>query len=321
MRMLGFFEKPQIPKEEVRIPTSKLVRPGNVPAEFRAGGVVPSTETDQSKQFTGYRTLDGELIDARTEIDRFNAARGFSPVEGASNISVIPETPQQEVVVPVKTVEAVESVDTEAGLIRQQALEIPKGLEGEALAVALEAKRDEFKRYFEKKWDKKMWESNSEKDADLECLAVLQGRAAGARRKAESSEKSRMIMEKVAQAEGARIREDILSVQRAFLAELNQTPVAEAATRRQISSEIARLGALLKSEHVQTYEDVICAQLALVARLNKIPVAETDTRGRIRAEIMELADLLTPGNEQTLRAWRNAHASPVEGDGEIQQNR
>lgn len=319
--MFGFFEKPQQPKKEVRMPASNPVRPENVPAEFRSGGVVPSTGTDQPKKFAGYETLDGEPTDEQTEIRRFNETRGFSPVDGAPYQSLASKTAEREAVVPVKTVETVESADTEAGLIRQQALEIPKGLEGEALAVALEAKRDEFKRYFEKKWDKKMWESNSEKDADLECLAVLQGRAAGARRKAESSEKSRMIMEKVAQAEGARIREDILSVQRAFLAELNQTPVAEAATRRQISSEIARLGALLKSEHVQTYEDVICAQLALVARLNKIPVAETDTRGRIRAEIMELADLLTPGNEQTLRAWRNVHASPVEGDGEIQQNR
>ena len=209
MRMLGFFEKPQIPKEEVRIPTSKLVRPGNVPAEFRAGGVVPSTETDQSKQFTGYRTLDGELIDARTEIDRFNAARGFSPVEGASNISVIPETPQQEVVVPVKTVEAVESVDTEADLIRQRALEMLEGLEGEALAVALEAKRDEFKRYFEEKWKGKMWESNPEKDADLECLVVLQGRAVGARRKAEVSGTNRMVLEKIEKVELEQIRADV----------------------------------------------------------------------------------------------------------------
>lgn len=320
--MFGLFEKSQTSKKEVRMPALKPVKPESVPAEFHAGGVAPSTGADQSKRFTGYRTLDGELIDGRTEIDRFNEAHGFGPVDGAPYQSSASKTLQQEAVVPVKTVETVESVDnTEPRLIREQALEMPEGLEGEALAVALEAKRDEFREYFEAKWKGSMYEPNPKKDADLKCLAALQGRAAGARRKAESSEKSRMIMEKVAQAEGARIREDILSVQRAFLAELNQTPVAEAATRRQISSEIARLGALLKSEHVQTYEDVICAQLALVARLNKIPVAETDTRGRIRAEIMELADLLTPGNEQTLRAWRNAHASPVEGDGEIQQNR
>ena len=247
MRMLGFFEKPQIPKEEVRIPTSKLVRPEDVPAEFRAGGVVPSTETDQSKQFTGYRTLDGELIDARTEIDRFNAARGFSPVEGASNISVIPETPQQEVVVPVKTVEAVESVDTEADLIRQRALEMPEGLEGEALAVALEAKRDEFKRYFEKKWDKKMWESNPEKDADLDCLAVLQGRAVGARRKTEASGTNRVVLEKIEKTELAQIQADALSTQQSLLAELSRTPVAETDTRRRIQSDMKQLRKLLKS--------------------------------------------------------------------------
>ena len=318
--MFGFFEKSQTSKKEVRMPASNLVRPENAPAEFRSG-VVPSTGTDQSKKFTGYETLDGELIDGKTEIGRFNAARGFDPVENVPYQSAVSGTAEQEAVLPVKSAGVVESTDTEAVLIRQRALEMPEGLEGEALAVALEAKRDEFREYFEAKWKGSMYEPNPEKDADLKCLAALQGRAAGARRKAESSEKSRMIMEKVAQAEGARIREDILSVQQAFLAELNQTPVAEVAARRQISSEIARLGALLKSGHVQMYEDVICAQLALVARLNKIPVAETDTRGRIRAEIMELADLLTPGNEQTLRAWRNAHASPVEGDGEIQQNR
>lgn len=207
--MFGFVEKSQTSKKEVRMPALKPVNPENVPAEFRAGGVVPSTETDQSKQFTGYRTLDGELIDARTEIDRFNAARGFSPVEGASNISVIPETPQQEVVVPVKTVEAVESVDTEADLIRQRALEMLEGLEGEALAVALEAKRDEFKRYFEEKWKGKMWESNPEKDADLECLVVLQGRAVGARRKAEVSGTNRMVLEKIEKVELEQIRADV----------------------------------------------------------------------------------------------------------------
>jgi hypothetical protein len=298
--MFGFFEKSQTSKKEVRMPALKPVNPENVPAEFRAGGVVPSTGTDQSKQFTGYETLDGELIDGKTEIDRFNAARGFGPVEGASNTSVIPETPQQEATVSTEAVEFVDGAD--AGLIRQQALEIPKGLEGEALAVALEAKRDEFKRYFEEKWKGKMWKSNPEKDADLECLAVLQGRAAGARRGA-------AIRESIAQAEGEQTRADILSVQQAFLAELNKTPVAEAATRRQISSEIARLGALLKSEHVQMYEDVIYAQLALVAQLSKIPVAETDIRGQIRAEIMELADLLKPGNEQDLRVWREKRSS------------
>lgn len=298
--MFGFFEKSQTSKKEVRMPALKPVNPENVPAEFRAGGVAPSTGTDQSKQFTGYETLDGELIDGKTEIDRFNAARGFGPVEGASNTSVIPETPQQEATVSTEAVEFVDGAD--AGLIRQQALEIPKGLEGEALAVALEAKRDEFKRYFEEKWKGKMWESNPEKDADLECLAVLQGRAAGARRGA-------AIREGIAQAEGEQTRADILSVQQAFLAELNKTPVAEAATRRQISSEIARLGALLKSEHVQMYEDVIYAQLALVAQLSKIPVAETDIRGQIRAEIMELADLLKPGNEQDLRVWREKRSS------------
>lgn len=297
--MFGLFERSQAPKKEVRMPASKPVRPENVPAEFRSG-VVPSTGTDQSKKFTGYETLDGELIDGKTEIDRFNAARGFGPVEGASNTSVIPETPQQEATVSTEAVEFVDGAD--AGLIRQQALEIPKGLEGEALAVALEAKRDEFKRYFEEKWDKKMWELNPEKDADLECLAVLQGRATGARRGA-------AIRESIAQAEGEQTRADILSVQQAFLAELNQTPVAEAATRRQISSEIARLGALLKSEHVQMYEDVIYAQLALVAQLSKIPVAETDIRGQIRAEIMDLADLLKPGNEQDLRVWREKRSS------------
>jgi hypothetical protein len=298
--MFGFFEKSQTSKKEVRMPALKPVNPENVPAEFRAGGVVPSTGTDQLKQFTGYETLDGELIDGKTEIDRFNAARGFGPVEGASNTSVIPETPQQEATVSTEAVEFVDGAD--AGLIRQQALEIPKGLEGEALAVALEAKRDEFKRYFEEKWKGKMWKSNPEKDADLECLAVLQGRAAGARRGA-------AIRESIAQAEGEQTRADILSVQQAFLAELNKTPVAEAATRRQISSEIARLGALLKSEHVQMYEDVIYAQLALVAQLSKIPVAETDIRGQIRAEIMELADLLKPGNEQDLRVWREKRSS------------
>ena len=245
--MFGFFERSQAPKKEVRMPASKPVRPENVPAEFRSG-VVPSTGTDQSKKFTGYETLDGELIDGKTEIDRFNEAHGFGPVDGAPYQSSASKTLQQEAVVPVKTVETVESVDnTEPRLIREQALEMPEGLEGEALAVALEAKRDEFKRYFEKKWDKKMWESNPEKDADLDCLAVLQGRAAGARRKTEASGTNRVVLEKIEKTELAQIQADALSTQQSLLAELSRTPVAETDTRRRIQSDMKQLRKLLKS--------------------------------------------------------------------------
>lgn len=245
--MFGFFERSQAPKKEVRMPASKPVRPENVPAEFRSG-VVPSTGTDQSKKFTGYETLDGELIDGKTEIDRFNEAHGFGPVDGAPYQSSASKTLQQEAVVPVKTVETVESVDnTEPRLIREQALEMPEGLEGEALAVALEAKRDEFKRYFEKKWDKKMWESNPEKDADLDCLAVLQGRATGARRKAEASGTNRVVLEKIEKTELAQIQADALSTQQSLLAELSRTPVAETDTRRRIQSDMKQLRKLLKS--------------------------------------------------------------------------
>ncbi len=245
--MFGFFERSQAPKKEVRMPASKPVRPENVPAEFRSG-VVPSTGTDQSKKFTGYETLDGELIDGKTEIDRFNEAHGFGPVDGAPYQSSASKTLQQEAVVPVKTVETVESVDnTEPRLIREQALEMPEGLEGEALAVALEAKRDEFKRYFEEKWDKKMWESNPEKDADLDCLAVLQGRAAGARRKTEASGTNRVVLEKIEKTELAQIQADALSTQQSLLAELSRTPVAETDTRRRIQSDMKQLRKLLKS--------------------------------------------------------------------------
>jgi len=244
--MFGFFERSQAPKKEVRMPASKPVRPENVPAEFRSG-VVPSTGTDQSKKFTGYETLDGELIDGKTEIDRFNEAHGFSPVDGAPYQSLASKTPQQEAVVPVKTVETVESADTEAGLIRQQALEMPEGLEGEALAVALEAKRDEFKRYFEEKWKGKMWESNPEKDADLDCLAALQGRAVGARRVAEANGTNRVVLEKIEKTELAQIQADALSTQQSLLAELSRTPVAETDIRRRIQSDMKQLRMLLKS--------------------------------------------------------------------------
>lgn len=246
--MFGLFEKSQTSKKEVRMPASKPVKPESVPAEFHAGGVAPSTGADQSKRFTGYRTLDGELIDGRTEIDRFNEAHGFGPVDGAPYQSSASKTLQQEAVVPVKTVETVESVDnTEPRLIREQALEMPEGLEGEALAVALEAKRDEFKRYFEKKWDKKMWESNPEKDADLDCLAVLQGRAVGARRKTEASGTNRVVLEKIEKTELAQIQADALSTQQSLLAELSRTPVAETDTRRRIQSDMKQLRKLLKS--------------------------------------------------------------------------
>lgn len=246
--MFGLFEKSQTSKKEVRMPALKPVKPESVPAEFHAGGVAPSTGADQSKRFTGYRTLDGELIDGRTEIDRFNEAHGFGPVDGAPYQSSASKTLQQEAVVPVKTVETVESVDnTEPRLIREQALEMPEGLEGEALAVALEAKRDEFKRYFEKKWDKKMWESNPEKDADLDCLAVLQGRAVGARRKTEASGTNRVVLEKIEKTELAQIQADALSTQQSLLAELSRTPVAETDTRRRIQSDMKQLRKLLKS--------------------------------------------------------------------------
>ncbi len=246
--MFGLFEKSQTSKKEVRMPALKPVKPESVPAEFHAGGVAPSTGADQSKRFTGYRTLDGELIDGKTEIDRFNEAHGFGPVDGAPYQSSASKTLQQEAVVPVKTVETVESVDnTEPRLIREQALEMPEGLEGEALAVALEAKRDEFKRYFEEKWDKKMWESNPEKDADLDCLAVLQGRAAGARRKTEASGTNRVVLEKIEKTELAQIQADALSTQQSLLAELSRTPVAETDTRRRIQSDMKQLRKLLKS--------------------------------------------------------------------------
>lgn len=124
---------------------------------------------------------------------------------------------------------------------------MPKGLEGEALAVALEAKRDEFKRYFEEKWKGKMWESNPEKDADLECLGALQGRAAGARRKAEASGTNRVVLEKIEKTELAQMHADVLSAQQSLLAELSRTPVAETDTRRQIQSDMKELRTLLKS--------------------------------------------------------------------------
>ena len=245
--MFGFFEKPQQPKKEVRMPASNPVRPENVPAEFRSGGVVPSTGTDQPEKFTGYETLDGEPTDEQTEIRRFNETRGFSPVDGAPYQSLASKTAEREAVVPVKTVETVESADTEAGLIRQRALEMLEGLEGEALAVALEAKRDEFKRYFEEKWKGKMWESNPEKDADLDCLAALQGRAVGARRVAEANGTNRVVLEKIEKTELAQIQADALSTQQSLLAELSRTPVAETDIRRRIQSDMKQLRKLLKS--------------------------------------------------------------------------
>ncbi|MBP7811256.1 MAG: hypothetical protein KA054_00210 [Candidatus Moranbacteria bacterium] len=241
--MFGFGERSKEPKKEERMPAARVVVPEEVPKKI-AGGAL-SAEGSKEEGFGGYATLDGELIDGRTEMRRFEDARGFSLVDDASSRPTTPETSQQEVIVSAKV------ATTEIDLTRQRALEMPDGLEGEALAAALEAKRDEFKKYFEEKWKGRMWESNPAKDADLDCLIALQGRAAGARQRVESSGANRMVLKKITEAEAeeelAQIHADIVPALQRLLGELAQVPLDETERRRQIQAGMKDLRTLQKS--------------------------------------------------------------------------
>ena len=213
---------------------------------------VPSAP--ESVSFEGYTTLDGERISAKTEIKAFNRAHGFSPV----NDSPI-QIPTSKESGP-KTVSVEPS---EASAVRQQALEMPGDMSGEELVVALEAKQNEFKKYFEEKWKGKMFEENAERDADLECLARLQGRVIAERMKIGSGEKRpdfpesqpaetiSPALERIVSTELEQMRTDVVSTQEKLLTELNGTPPTETDARRKIHKEIQRLGVLLKPENEQ----------------------------------------------------------------------
>ena len=237
--MFGLFEKSPVPKKEVHVPVAEPADPKDAKAMFQKGTPLPSVLGE--RPFEGYTTLDGESVGEQAEIRRFNEARGFVPVENLSSQVLVPRIPAKEAEAPVQ--------DSEGVLVRQQALEMPQGVEGQELVLALEAKQNEFKRYFEEKWKGKMWESSTEKDADLECLATLQGRVAGARRRGESSERSRIILGKIGETQHEQMRTDVVSTQEKLLGKLNETPLAEADTRRGIQEDIRELGALLKPEN------------------------------------------------------------------------
>lgn len=220
--------EPASAKEERRVPGSIPVKPEPL-AESGASGV------NEKDSFTGYKLMDGTLIDEHTELDQFDAARGFIRVDGSVGQDAASKTPERE-----NAVEAQDSL--EADLIRQQALKMPEGLQEKELLAVLEQKTKEFAEYFDQKWKGKMFESNFEKYVDFECLAKLQGRTAAAR-------VNKMRLEKIAKVEIEQMRGDLLTEQGKLLEELNRTPVEEVEIRRDIQVRIRELGNLLKPEN------------------------------------------------------------------------
>ena len=97
--------EPASAKEERRVPGSIPVKPEPL-AESEASGV------NEKDSFTGYKLMDGTLIDEHTELDQFDAARGFIRVDGSVGQVVVSKTPERE-----NAAEAQDSL--EADLIRQ----------------------------------------------------------------------------------------------------------------------------------------------------------------------------------------------------------
>ncbi len=213
---------------ERRMPSRAPVTPDGL-----GGEGIPIDASSKPVQFKGYMTIDGAVIDGRTEVEQFNAARGFNRIDGSVGQAAVPKTPGGEMVPEVPD-------NSEADSVRQQALKMPEGLQGEELLVVLEQKTREFTAYFDQKWKGKMSENNPERDADLDCLAKLQGRAAAARVK-------KMRLEKITNVEIGQIRADIEMEQRKLLQRFSDIPSTEEEYRRNITMSIRELGHLLKS--------------------------------------------------------------------------
>lgn len=227
------FEMPFRRKSEPTMPERRMPSRASVTPDGLGGEGIPIDASSKPVQFKGYTTIDGAVIDGRTEVEQFNAARGFNRIDGSVGQAAVPKTPGGEMVPEVPD-------NSEADLVRQQALKMPEGLQGEELLVVLEQKTREFTAYFDQKWKGKKFENNPERDADLDCLAKLQGRAAAARVK-------KMRLEKITNVEMGQIRADIEMEQRKLLQRFSDIPSTEEEYRRNITMSIRELGHLLKS--------------------------------------------------------------------------
>jgi len=210
--------------------------------------------------FTGYTDLDGaSLPSEQAAMHQFNQVRGFVSVnEQSGDQEESPRSPE------IQKVDSVPSSDTDAAQVRQRALELPKGLSEDALHETLKIKLAEFATYFDQKWKGRdlFQERNSEKDADLECLATLQGRIAACRVRIQKAS-ARSEQEGVRQEELARIahveleqiRGDVLSEQGKLLAEWNGAPTTAIYQRRRLYNKMRQLSGLLKPENEQALRD------------------------------------------------------------------
>ncbi len=258
------FKKPRT--EEVRMSARASVDPKDL-VDALAGVEVPSETKDIPIPFTGYKTISGEPIDKGTEIRIFNRAQRFDTVDGSTSHIAVPKKTGKEMATKL------EMLDAAAGMIRQQALEIPEGLEGEALLQALETKLADFTTHFDAKWKGKMFgNEDPEKEADLECLAKLQGRVS---------------------------REQAQIQRHNFVLRRTQDRVEDVARIDQVELE-------------QMRADLISAQGKLLEELNTTPISEVDDRHQIHEQMRRLGKLLKSGNEQSLRTWWDEHAVPSE---------
>jgi hypothetical protein len=234
-----------------------------MPFEGRAlhtrGQEKPRTSTDlpdfEMPGFTGYTDLDGKLSTGSVqEAQRqFEALRGFSSVKEEEPVvqkAASQKSPETQKVEPIV-------LDEDTILAQQKALEMPRDLSEEMLLQALEAKLEEFKVYFDQKWKgQNLFQTHAAKDADLECLATLQGRITAQRRTTrnvvahtEQEKKRQEELERIAQVELAQIRGDVLLAQGKLLAEWNGAPITAVYQRRRIYNQMKRLGSLLKPEN------------------------------------------------------------------------
>lgn len=239
-------------QSEKRIP----VRPSIVPVIAEGDNrttrerIVPKHEyTTMDRR--NLRVLFDSSYSFATEDNRASYKQGFG-------------TPAQEVVP-----EAQENREAESA--REQALEIPKGLEGEELLRALETKLANFTAYFDTKWKGRTFgNKNLEKEADLDCLAALQGRVSGER---------------------ARIQRHNFTLRRT----------------QERAEDVARINQV---ELEQMRADLVSAQGKLLEELRTTPMSEGDTRRQIHERMRILGKLLKPENEQSLRTWWNDRAAP-----------
>lgn len=225
-----FQRKSKLDQSEKRMP----IRPA-IESSIEEG----DNRTARDRMFAEHKYT---TIDGINHGELFDLNRNFIPVDGTANRVSAFKTPAKEAVPEAQD-------NREAELARQQALKIPEGLQGKDLLTALEVKRDEFASYFDTKWNGKIFEDNPEKDADFDCLAMLQGRAAAARVKVKYGEEIQMRLEKIAQAEIAQIRANLQTEQRKLLEELNRTSADDSNIRRDIHASIRKLGDLLKPEN------------------------------------------------------------------------